>query len=227
MLLNCAVFGALFRPLKPTRVKMSATTDNPAIEVKTTLLSKGHSTTSLHASQPMTHRFFGTNNNTEYPTAAQVLGSSPDIVTYVCSSSLNNLSTIMYIYDESIISTLLFCLRRSLYTRSTSSSRSLHSLHKVVELRNLERQVSSSEKRLSVPIYPELEVVNDDELKSVEEENNLLDGDAERLKGRVPTVSITHIKNSSPLSIVGHKIICELYILICRVFKLASSTRCG
>lgn len=55
-------------------------------------------------------------------------------------------------------------------------------------MRSLERQVSTSEKRLSAPIYPELEVVNDEELKSVEEENNMLDGDAERLNGKVPTV---------------------------------------
>lgn len=86
MLLNCAVFGAMFRPLKPTRVKMpvtAASVENTAatgIEVKTTILPKGcGSTTSLHASQPITNRFFGTNNNTEYPTAAQALGSIPDI----------------------------------------------------------------------------------------------------------------------------------------------------
>ena len=73
MLLNCALFGAMFRPLKPTRIKTSANTDNPGVEAKTALLGKGMSTTSLHASQPMTHRFFGTNNNTEYPTAADIV----------------------------------------------------------------------------------------------------------------------------------------------------------
>lgn len=82
MLLHCAIFGALFRPLKPKRIKMDPNLENTAVEVKTTLLTKGQSMTSLHASQPITNRFFGTNNNTEYPTAAQVLGSSPDIVKY-------------------------------------------------------------------------------------------------------------------------------------------------
>lgn len=70
-----------------------------------------------------------------------------------------------------------------------SASKSLHSLHKIhVELRTLERKLSNSEKRLSVPIYPELDM-NIDE-KIVEEENNLLGGDVERLNGKVPTVSI-------------------------------------
>lgn len=43
---------------------------------------------------------------------------------------------------------------------------------------------------LTAPIYPESEVVADQELKTVEEENNLLSGDLERLNGRIPTVSI-------------------------------------
>ena len=95
MLLNCAVFGALFRPLKPTRVKMSASPEGPVgLEVRTTLLAKGHSTASLHASQPISNRFFGTNNNTEYPTAAQVLGSSPDIVKYASIDSLSVLNVL-------------------------------------------------------------------------------------------------------------------------------------
>lgn len=67
----------------------------------------------------------------------------------------------------------------------------MHSLHKVhVELGTMERKLSSSEKRLSVPIYPELEVSTDE--KMVEEENNLLGGDVERLNGKVPTVSSKH-----------------------------------
>ncbi|XP_016840676.1 monocarboxylate transporter 14 isoform X2 [Nasonia vitripennis] len=165
MLLNCAVFGALFRPLKPTRVKLSTDGSGQAgleLEAKTTLLGQGASSSSLHASQPTSNRFLGTNNNTEYPTAAQVLGSSPDIV----------------------------------------NNRSLHSLHKA-----LERQMSTSEKRLSAPIYPELEVVNDEELKSVEEENNLLDGDAERLNGRVPTIRRHTIsdRRSRADSVSSHK----------------------
>lgn len=75
---------------------------------------------------------------------------------------------------------------------SYSASKSLHSLHKVhVELQTLERKLSSSEKRLSVPIYPELDVNMDE--KMVEEENNLLGGDVERLNGKVPTVSVEHL----------------------------------
>lgn len=67
----------------------------------------------------------------------------------------------------------------------------MHSLHKIhAELRTLERKLSSSEKRLSVPIYPELDVNMDE--KMVEEENNLLGGDVERLNGKVPTVSVKH-----------------------------------
>lgn len=65
----------------------------------------------------------------------------------------------------------------------------MHSLHKVNELQRMDGKKSTSEKRLSVPIYPDLEVINDEEIKTVEEENNLLSGDLERLNGRVPTVS--------------------------------------
>ncbi|KAJ8674038.1 hypothetical protein QAD02_005300, partial [Eretmocerus hayati] len=170
MLLNCAVFGLLFRPLQPTRVKMnSVSIVENGIEAKTTLLAKGHSMTSLHASQHMSNRFFGTSSNAEYPTAAEALGSAPDIV--------NN------------------------------TSRSLHSLHKIEELRVLDRQISTSEKRLSVPIYPELEILNDEELKSVEEENNLLDGDVERLNGRVPTIRRHTVgdRRSRANSVTSHK----------------------
>lgn len=52
----------------------------------------------------------------------------------------------------------------------------------------MEKQLSTSEKRLSVPIYPEMDIVTDD-IKTTEEENNLLAGDLERLNGRIPTVS--------------------------------------
>ena len=65
----------------------------------------------------------------------------------------------------------------------------MYSLNKINELHSIERKISTSEKRLSVPIYPELEIVNNEEVKSVEEENNLLSGDLERLNGRIPTVS--------------------------------------
>ncbi|XP_076166600.1 monocarboxylate transporter 14 isoform X4 [Ptiloglossa arizonensis] len=148
MLLNCAIFGAMFRPLKPTRIKVKSTPENAGLEVKSSLMARGVSTASLHCVQPGRSGFFGTNNNTEYPTAAELLGSNPNIV---------------------------------------NASKSLHSLHKVhVELQTLERKLSSSEKRLSVPIYPELEVTMDE--KIAEEENNLLGGDVERLNGKVPTI---------------------------------------
>ena len=80
MFLSCAVFGAMFRPLKPRRIKVKPTEENAIIEVKTSLMGKGLSLGSLHAGQPIRSRFFGTNNNTEYPTAAQFIGSSPNIV---------------------------------------------------------------------------------------------------------------------------------------------------
>ena len=79
MLLNCAVFGAVYRPLKPRRIKVKPTQEN-VIEANTSLMAKGLSLGSLHTGQPIRSRFFGTNNNTEYPTAAQFIGSSPDIV---------------------------------------------------------------------------------------------------------------------------------------------------
>lgn len=83
MLLNCATFGAMFRPLKPTRIKVKPSSqDNGTNEAKTTLMAQGLSMGSLHAGQPHRSRFFGTNNNMEYPTAAQVIGSSPDIIKY-------------------------------------------------------------------------------------------------------------------------------------------------
>lgn len=81
MLLHCAVFGAMFRPLKPTRIKVKKTPENAALEVKATLMEKGVSMTSLHCVQPNRRTsVFGTNNNTEYPTAAELLSSSPNIV---------------------------------------------------------------------------------------------------------------------------------------------------
>ncbi|XP_050589766.1 monocarboxylate transporter 12-B isoform X3 [Bombus affinis] len=148
MLLNCAIFGAMFRPLKSTRIKVKSSPENAGLEVKSSLMARGVSTASLHCMQPERSGFFGTNNNTDYPTAAELLGSNPNIV---------------------------------------NASKSLHSLHKIhAELRTLERKLSSSEKRLSVPIYPELDVNMDE--KMVEEENNLLGGDVERLNGKVPTI---------------------------------------
>lgn len=72
-----------------------------------------------------------------------------------------------------------------------SASKSLHSLHKVhVEAQTLELKVSSSEKRLSVPVYSDLDAVNNEE--KIAEENNLLSGDLERLNGKVPTVRSIH-----------------------------------
>ncbi|XP_076392612.1 monocarboxylate transporter 12 isoform X2 [Megachile rotundata] len=147
MLLNCAIFGAMFRPLKPTRIKVKPTPENAGLDVKNNLMAKGVSTASLHCVQPGRSGFFGTNNNTEYPTAAELLGSNPNIV---------------------------------------NASKSLHSLHKVhVELTTLERKLSSSEKRLSAPIYPDIDVTMDEKIA---EENNLLGGDVERLNGKVPTI---------------------------------------
>lgn len=55
-----------------------------------------------------------------------------------------------------------------------------------METQTLESKVSTLEKRLSVPIYPDLDVVNNEE--KIAEENNLLSGDLERLNGKVPTV---------------------------------------
>lgn len=72
--------------------------------------------------------------------------------------------------------------------RIFSASKSLHSLHKIhVESRNLERKLNTSEKRLSAPIYPDLDI-DHEETKSIEEENNLLGGDMDRLNGKIPTV---------------------------------------
>ncbi|KAL0106926.1 hypothetical protein PUN28_015444 [Cardiocondyla obscurior] len=89
MMLHCAIFGAMFRPLKPTRIKVKNTPENAALEVKTALMTKGVSATSLHCVQPSRSGFFGTNNNTQYPTAAELLGSSPNIVN--ASKSLHSL----------------------------------------------------------------------------------------------------------------------------------------
>nr|XP_012215074.1 PREDICTED: monocarboxylate transporter 12-B isoform X3 [Linepithema humile] len=163
MLLNCAIFGAMFRPLKPTRIKVKNTPETAALEVKSTLIGQNVSTTSLHCVQPNRSRFFGTNNNTEYPTAAELLGSSPNIV---------------------------------------NATKSLHSLHKVyMETQILERKLSTSEKRLSVPIYPDLDTVNNEE--KIAEENNLLSGDLERLNGKVPTIrrhTISRLRTDSECS---------------------------
>ncbi|XP_015610429.1 monocarboxylate transporter 12 [Cephus cinctus] len=148
MLLSCVIFGALFRPLKPTLIKVKANEDNTELDVKTSFIGKAVSTRSLYLDHPHSSRLYGTNNNTQYPTAAELIGSSPNI----------------------------------------ANSRSLHSLHKVQVDKKMEKKLSKSEKRLSVPIYPELDIVNDQELKTVEEENNLLGGDLERLNGRIPTI---------------------------------------
>lgn len=80
MLLNCSIFGAMFRPLKPTRIKVKSTPENAGLEVKNSLIGRGVSMASLHCVQPERSGFFGTNNNTDYPTAAELLGSNPNIV---------------------------------------------------------------------------------------------------------------------------------------------------
>lgn len=75
-----------------------------------------------------------------------------------------------------------------------SASKSLHSLHKV-ETQTLEEKMSTSEKRLSAPIYaadgPDLDGMINEE--KIAEENNLLSGDLERLNGKVPTVRAINI----------------------------------
>ncbi|KAI4487264.1 PREDICTED: uncharacterized protein LOC106793402 [Polistes canadensis] len=159
MLLNCAIFGAMFRPLKPTRIKIKPNQENDVIEANTTFIGKGVSTTSLHYVQPNRIGLFGTNNNTEYPTAAQLIGSSPNIV---------------------------------------NASESMLSLRKVnMESRNSDRKLNNTEKRLSVPIYPDL-TVDQEESKSIEEENNLLGGDMDRLNGKIPTIRRHTINGRRP-----------------------------
>ena len=79
----------------------------------------------------------------------------------------------------------------------------MHSLHHMPAI--LIRELSTSEKRLSAPIYPEMAIVDGEEIKTVEEENNLLSGDLERLNGRIPTVSITKIDNKSSSFIQCYK----------------------
>ncbi|XP_046598216.1 uncharacterized protein LOC107217251 isoform X6 [Neodiprion lecontei] len=154
MLLNCAVFGALLRPLAPSCVKVyKATEEKTEIEM-VPLSRKSGSAGCLYTTQPSGRRLLGTNNNTEFATATQLLGSSPNIV----------------------------------------NCRSLHSLHK--ESHRMGKQVKSNHSsldRLSEPVlYPDVKILSDQELKTVEEENNLLSGDLERLNGRVPTNERRH-----------------------------------
>ncbi|OAD56098.1 Monocarboxylate transporter 12 [Eufriesea mexicana] len=185
MLLNCSIFGAMFRPLKPTRIKVKSTPENAGLEVKNSLMARGVSTASLHCVQPERSGFFGTNNNTDYPTAAELLGSNPNIVKDY--SLLFKTQSVARVGQVKAVVKQALDERIKTETKNEFASKSLHSLHKVhVELRTLERKLSSSEKRLSVPIYPELDVNMDE--KMVEEENNLLGGDVERLNGKVPTI---------------------------------------
>ncbi|XP_046745469.1 monocarboxylate transporter 12-like isoform X2 [Diprion similis] len=153
MLLNCAVFGALLRPLAPSLVKVKATEENTEIEM-VPLSRKSGSAGCLYTTQPSGRRLLGTNNNTEFATAAQFLGSSPNIV----------------------------------------NCRSLHSLLK--ESHGMGKHAKSnhsSDDRLSEPtLYPDVKILDDQELKTVEEENNLLSGDLERLNGHVPTNARRH-----------------------------------
>lgn len=83
MLLACGLFGMMFRPLKPSRIKMKKSNDpeNPTLDMKNSYMAKIGSMTSLHCEKPVrSHGFFGTNNNMEYPTAAELIGSSPNIL---------------------------------------------------------------------------------------------------------------------------------------------------
>ncbi|CAD6215459.1 GSCOCG00011200001-RA-CDS [Cotesia congregata] len=146
MLLTCTICGAMFRPLKPTRIKVkkSEVAQEAIEEVKSPLVNgKSASTHSLRGSQYLSVGWiFGTNNNAEYPTAAQVIASNPNIV------------------------------------------KSIHSAHNILGL-NGDLQLSSSEKRLSVPLYSDLDVKSSE---AKEEENNLLDGsDLEKLNGGLST----------------------------------------
>ncbi|KAH0534489.1 monocarboxylate transporter 12 [Cotesia glomerata] len=146
MLLTCTICGAMFRPLKPTRIKVkkSEVAQEAIEEVKSPLVNgKSASTHSLRGSQHLSVGWiFGTNNNAEYPTAAQVIASNPNIV------------------------------------------KSIHSAHNILGL-NGDLQLSSSEKRLSVPLYSDLDVKSSE---AKEEENNLLDGsDLEKLNGGLST----------------------------------------
>ncbi|KZC06189.1 Monocarboxylate transporter 12 [Dufourea novaeangliae] len=202
MLLNCAVFGAMFRPLKPTRIKVKSTPENVGLEMKTGLMGRGMSTTSLHCVQPGRSGFFGTNNNMEYPTAAELLGSNHNIITKLNQNENESPETTVFPglehssvevgfnENESPETTVFPGLEHSsveVVVEVVLASKSLHSLHKLhVEMTTLERKLSSSEKRLSVPIYPDLDVSIDE--KTAEEENNLLGGDVERLNGKVPTI---------------------------------------
>ncbi|XP_014205911.1 monocarboxylate transporter 4 [Copidosoma floridanum] len=157
LLLNCAIFGMTFKPVKPTRVKIPKDAD---IHVQTTATTTATTTAG---------RLLGTNNNADYPTAGEAIrDSNPNII--------------------------------------NGTSKSLHSLHRIQEVYVIERQVSTSEKQLSVPIYPELRLTTDEELK-LEEENNLLDGDAERLNGKVPTIRrhTMSTRRSRADSVTSHK----------------------
>ena len=71
MLLSCVAFGAMFREIKPTRVKVKKSQDPTEGDDTNSFLGAATSCNSLHVTQPARNRFFRTNNNTEYPTAAQ------------------------------------------------------------------------------------------------------------------------------------------------------------
>lgn len=75
----------------------------------------------------------------------------------------------------------------STFNSHCNDYRSVDSLHNGTV--DAENQLTTQEKRLSAPIYPEMEPVISNEIKSTEEENNMLAGDLERLNGRIPTVS--------------------------------------
>ncbi|XP_048511572.1 monocarboxylate transporter 14 isoform X2 [Athalia rosae] len=156
LLLNCAVFGALLRPLRPSRVKVRAAGERrgAVIEMEP-LFGKSGSAGALYAVQPTGRRLLATNNNTEFSTAAEiVIGSSPDVAV---------------------------------------NRRSSHSLHRESHGSSSQaKSANQSGERSSDQIYPTPEVVVDQDLKTVEEENNLLGGDLERLNGRVPTTTRRH-----------------------------------
>ncbi|XP_034253113.1 uncharacterized protein LOC117652365 isoform X2 [Thrips palmi] len=136
LVLSCALFGALFRPLEPSKVEVpydpvkaaemqaaEKLADEKDGEQRLPLLMRikmardemrARSTASLHESG------HGANNNTSYPTAAQILGSSTRVLKASCLS-----------LDVSV----------------TPHKQHVHNHHN-----HLNGNLSKSEKRLSAPI---------------------------------------------------------------------------
>lgn len=80
MLLNCAVFAALFRPVKQTRLKITSKV-NGKVDIEKKNPSEKGSVVSLQVLS--TKSRLGTNNNTDYPTVAEMINSTQDLAKYV------------------------------------------------------------------------------------------------------------------------------------------------